>query len=160
MKILTLWQPYASLIAFDQKGYETRHWATQYRGPIAIHAAKRKMTDDDLDLWNTVKGVYAHHLPPAESLPMGAVIAIAELTGCEEMRCHNGLGIINSHHPSELEEMVGHWEDGRFAWNLENVQRLSEPIEWMGAQGLRDVQPKLAEKIAIAKKVPAWQERH
>lgn len=91
---------------------------------------------------------------------MGAVIAIAELTGCEEMRCHNGLGIINSHHPSELEEMVGHWEDGRFAWNLENVQRLSEPIEWMGAQGLRDVQPKLAEKIAIAKKVPAWQERH
>jgi len=38
---LTLWQPYASLTALSAKGNEIRSWATSYRGPLAIHAAKR-----------------------------------------------------------------------------------------------------------------------
>lgn len=42
MKALTLWQPWASLVALGIKTIETRSWSTQYRGPLAIHAAKRK----------------------------------------------------------------------------------------------------------------------
>ena len=41
MKALSLWQPWASLIAAGVKRFETRHWETRHRGPIAIHAAKR-----------------------------------------------------------------------------------------------------------------------
>src|SRR5260370_42147173 len=41
MKALTLWQPWASLVAFEEKKVETRTWATKYRGPLAIHAAVR-----------------------------------------------------------------------------------------------------------------------
>lgn len=41
MKALTIWQPWASLLVSGQKKYETRSWATSYRGPIAIHAAMR-----------------------------------------------------------------------------------------------------------------------
>ena len=41
MKAITIWQPWGSAIAIEAKGYETRGWATSYRGPIAIHAAKR-----------------------------------------------------------------------------------------------------------------------
>lgn len=41
MKALTLWQPWASLIALGVKTIETRGWSTNYRGPLAIHAAKR-----------------------------------------------------------------------------------------------------------------------
>ncbi len=40
MKAITIWQPWASLIACGAKKYETRSWATNYRGPIAIHAAR------------------------------------------------------------------------------------------------------------------------
>lgn len=39
-KILTLSQPYASLVALGAKRIETRSWRTSYRGPLAIHAAK------------------------------------------------------------------------------------------------------------------------
>lgn len=39
MKAITIWQPWASLLAHRVKTYETRSWATAYRGPIAIHAA-------------------------------------------------------------------------------------------------------------------------
>lgn len=41
MKALTLCQPWASLIAWGEKQYETRSWSTDYRGLLAIHASKR-----------------------------------------------------------------------------------------------------------------------
>lgn len=43
MKALTIWQPWASLLACGGKRFETRSWATSYRGPIAIHAATIKI---------------------------------------------------------------------------------------------------------------------
>lgn len=45
MKALTLWQPWASLVARGEKTIETRSWPTDYRGPLAIHAAARPMRD-------------------------------------------------------------------------------------------------------------------
>ncbi len=40
MKALTLWQPWATLVAMEVKKIETRCWTTKYRGELAIHAAK------------------------------------------------------------------------------------------------------------------------
>lgn len=40
MKGLSLTQPWATLVAIGAKRIETRIWATSYRGPLAIHAAK------------------------------------------------------------------------------------------------------------------------
>ena len=45
MKAITIWQPWASLLACGGKRFETRSWATSYRGPIAIHAAKKSVFD-------------------------------------------------------------------------------------------------------------------
>ncbi len=39
MKALTVWQPWATLVAIGAKRIETRSWSTSYRGPLAIHAA-------------------------------------------------------------------------------------------------------------------------
>lgn len=41
MKAISLWQPWATLISTGDKTWETRSWATTYRGPLAIHAAKK-----------------------------------------------------------------------------------------------------------------------
>ena len=38
MKVLTLKQPWASLVANGYKVYEFRTWKTKYRGEILIHA--------------------------------------------------------------------------------------------------------------------------
>ncbi len=40
MKVLTIREPYASLIANNIKKYEFRTWKTNYRGYILIHAGK------------------------------------------------------------------------------------------------------------------------
>ena len=40
MKVLTIKQPWASLIAEGIKKYEFRTWKTKYRGDLLIHAGK------------------------------------------------------------------------------------------------------------------------
>jgi hypothetical protein len=41
MKAITIIQPWATLIAFGEKEFETRSWATNYRGNLAIHAGRK-----------------------------------------------------------------------------------------------------------------------
>ena len=41
MKVLTLFQPWATLVILGEKKIETRSWKTNYRGEIAIHAGKK-----------------------------------------------------------------------------------------------------------------------
>ena len=64
MKVLSLRQPWASLIADGSKTIETRTWRTDYRGPLAIHASAR----------------------PYEDLPTGGIIAVAWLYDCRPMK--------------------------------------------------------------------------
>jgi len=56
MKALTLWQPWASLVATGAKRIETRSCVTKYRGPLAIHAAKEvgaDSCDSAFPLWSS-----------------------------------------------------------------------------------------------------------
>lgn len=48
MRALTLHQPWASFVACGAKQIETRSWPTKHRGPIAIHAGKRRPTFAEL----------------------------------------------------------------------------------------------------------------
>ncbi len=47
-RALTLWQPWASLIAIGAKTIETRSWSTAYRGPLLIHAGASTAGIDQL----------------------------------------------------------------------------------------------------------------
>ena len=117
---ISLHQPWASLIASGHKRYETRSWPTSYRGPIAIHAAKKIEPDSRL----------LNLLGAAESdVPRGAVVAIADLVNCIQMDAH----FIEAQ--SDTERMCGDWSVGRWAWELENIRAI-EPISARGMQGL------------------------
>ncbi len=48
MKVISLWEPCASLIRCGAKTIETRSWATKYRGPLLICAAKGGLPEKDL----------------------------------------------------------------------------------------------------------------
>ena len=131
MKALTIWQPYASFFAAGAKKYETRSWRTDYRGPIAIHAALRPM------------GWIAEHTAPEAveiaarifgsegmmDLPTGKIVAFGRLTACELMTEE----FIRQQTPEEL--AVGDWQPARYAWRIEDVESV-DPIEIKGQQGL------------------------
>ena len=161
MKALTIWQPWASLIACGAKQYETRSWATQYRGPIAIHAAARYTRKWDLpvDLAKVADAeMAAGRCSKWGDMPFGSVIATAELVSVwriaynvkmdvEEARKYPIIGerMAEDKHetvsydyfvPSKKEAALGDWTPGRYAWKLANVKILQSPIPVKGKQGL------------------------
>jgi hypothetical protein len=56
------------------KQYETRSWATPYRGPLAIHAARRPPDVDVSDLLLLVQAARV-----AQPLPLGTVVCVVDL---------------------------------------------------------------------------------
>jgi hypothetical protein len=75
MKMLTIQQPWASLIAMGKKRTEFRSWRTHYRGDLYIHAGK------GIDREECKRA----GLDP-DTLPRGQVIAVAELYDVEKLR--------------------------------------------------------------------------
>lgn len=127
MKALSLWQPWASAMALGLKQIETRNWSTAYRGPLAIHAAKR-WTADEREFHAIEHG--RGHMPA--ELPLGAIVAIGVLVDC---RRTEGLcpGI------TALESHWGNYDPKRFGWIFEDIEALPAPIPYKGLQGLFDV---------------------
>lgn len=131
MKCLSLWQPWASLIAYGHKRVETRDWPTRHRGLILIHAAKRWTAEEReaaQDLWPR----YAPR-PDGGTLPLGALVAVATLVDCVMMTS----ALIAAQ--TEQEEAMGAWCAGRWAWQLGAVARFDKPVPLRGRQGLFDV---------------------
>lgn len=129
LAIITLWQPWASLIAYGLKRYETRSWPTRFRGKLAIHAAV-KWDAENLPHVRHWAMPFAENGVRAEDLPRGAIVA---LTSLEEM--HKTVCL--EPHIDRREFRAGDWAQGRWAWELGAVERYREPIRWKGSQGLK-----------------------
>ncbi|MDT9723793.1 ASCH domain-containing protein [Xylanibacillus composti] len=144
MKAITVWQPWATLIALRLKRLETRGWATSYRGSLAIHAAK--YIDREACEREPIKSALAEHAYAAENLPTGAVVALASLSGCYRIynTVDNGVHIVRCpndeyefdkvHYIGRKEEVFGDYTEGRYAWELTDVRKLDEPIPAKGKQ--------------------------
>ena len=59
MKVLTIKQPWATLVAEGLKKYEFRSWKLNYRGEILIHAGKGV----DLDAMKKFEHLFEEFLP-------------------------------------------------------------------------------------------------
>ena len=124
IKTITLWEPWASLIAVGAKKHETRSWPTNYLGQIAIHAAKVEKYPP-----TGVRAVMKEVGLDPLALAYGKIVCIADLIYCMEM----DRTLIAKQ--SVMEAAVGDWDVGRFAWRLANIRVLETPIEARGYQG-------------------------
>ncbi len=131
MKAITLWQPWATFIALGYKKVETRSWPTTYRGPIAIHAAKRRMTHYERERMAYLEARYRLNA----SYPLGVIVCTATLTDCVRMTDD----LIERQGYTELH--LGDWRPGRYAWFLRDIKRLDPPVPARGAQGLWEWEP-------------------
>lgn len=131
MRAISLWQPWASAVGII-KLIETRHWATDYRGPLVIHATRR---------WTRAEREFS--VIVARSMgkvgfrfPLGALVCVIDLIGVRSTQ-----DIVDQILP--LEKMMGNYEDGRFGWMLSNYRPLREPIPYTGRQGFFNVPDEL-----------------
>lgn len=169
MKALSLWQPWASLVAHGIKTIETRPRAMHYRGPLAIHAAKRW----DMELFcalaygavNKAAQQINQHLrgvrdawnmdrvPEEFDLPLGAIIGTADVIDCKragELTIYE-IGRKKGCQFSELD--LGDFTIGRYGIILANARPLASPIVCPGRQGLWNVPEGI--EMAIRNRVPA-----
>ena len=126
MKVITVKQPFATLIAEGLKEYEFRTWRTKFRGDILIHAGK----GIDKKAMERYKHLNLDY-------PSGKIIAKATITDCvyvddklkDELQVKDPLvyyGIL---------QKDSDW-DG-YGFKLENIEKI-EPIEINGKLSLWD----------------------
>lgn len=134
MKAITLWQPWASLMAMGEKKIETRTWKTTWRGPLAIHAAahlppgwlgaSRFRADFRVEL-SAVFGVPLVKLDDAiRSLPRGAVLCLVNLVDIVPTEQVQDI--------SAAERIFGNYEEGRYAWMTDLMGAFTTPIPAKG----------------------------
>ncbi len=123
--MITIKQPYASLIAQGYKEYEFRTWKTKYRGDILIHAGKSV----DKKAMEKFKHLNLDY-------PCGCIIAKAIITDC--VYIDEGMSkrllekdpLVYSGNSSDL-----NWEG--YGFKLENIEKIN-PIYVNGKLSLWD----------------------
>lgn len=125
MKVLTLREPWASLIGENIKKIETRSWFTNYRGELYIHAGIAKIPAKDERknrLAQELKGTFH----------FGTIFAKCTLSDCI---------LIDDKFAESIKQSdflcydCGNFTPGRYAWILENIEYIT-PIPAKGQLGL------------------------
>ena len=121
MKVLTIREPWASLIVNGYKEYEFRSWKTNYRGKILIHAGLKLET-----------GIIERFKEYNLEYQKGVIIGEADLVDCI---------LVDNNFISELREInpivyrqSNH--DETYAWKLENIKKYDKVIYATGQLGL------------------------
>lgn len=119
MKVLSLTEPYATLIAKGIKTIETRSWKTNYRGKLYIHASSTKIPKE---YKNNEKLMSLINL---NELNYGNIICSCELVDCIEMTDK----FIADIKKNKNEYITGVYAVGRYAWILKDIKVLDKPIK-------------------------------
>lgn len=131
MKAITIKPLWAVLIRLHLKQFETRTWAPSYRGPIAIHASARiSQLEKELFYTDPFYAAFKEHgITRHAQLEQfcSKVVATGELVAVYK----TDLLEVDS-----VERAFGDFSEGRYAWRLEKVRWLSEPIPAKGALGI------------------------
>jgi hypothetical protein len=118
MKVLTIKQPWASLIMLGYKRFEFRSWETNYRGELLIHAGQ----GIDKEAMKRLQ----KYIP--KDMPKGKILGKAKLVDCVKM---------SPEFKSELlKENKDIYTDSTFkenyGWQMEDIEVFDEPIEAKG----------------------------
>lgn len=134
MKVISLWQPYGSLVIWGHKRIETRSWE-----------APDWIIGERLGIASTkqIRGEQRHHfgqpyfqdhyrrtrLPDAlDDLPHGYLLGVVRVESCKRMT------EVDLKRLSSREYWFGDWQLGRYAWRLRVVEAYGEPIPVKGGQ--------------------------
>lgn len=123
MKVLSLTEPCATLIKEKKKLVETRSWKTSYRGELYIHASNTKIPKE----WK--ENTEFMGLVKDKTLNFGNIICKCNLVDCIYMTKEYVENMKKNNHQ---EYICGKYEEGRYAWILESIKPLDNPIKAKG----------------------------
>lgn len=156
MKLLTLWEPWATLMAIGAKRIETRDWrphGDDCGHTVAIHAAKAGLSQRSL--MDTCEEEYFREALTAARIPyhstgrsgeygvmrrfdFGHIIAVGlllEALPVESIGCLPGVFDDYPLLDTPQERAFGNYEVGRYGLVFTTMVRLPIPIPWKSRQG-------------------------
>lgn len=122
MKVLSIKEPFATLIKDKEKHIETRSWKTTYRGELYIHASLTKYKNESMD------NSYIDLLIKDKTLNYGYIICKCKLVDCIKI----DKSFQEKISKNEKEYKLGDYTEGRYAWILEDIEVLSSKIKAKG----------------------------
>lgn len=138
-KVLTLWQPWASLLITGAKKIETRPKFTSWtieRGTYLIHAAK---------IWTNELDAISKQSPFKEALKglplnLGCIIGSIDVVECKPIQESNNdvflIGLNGQDFCITGDELIfGDYRKGRYAWICKNARVLEIPFPYKNGQG-------------------------
>lgn len=126
MKVLSLTEPYATIIKEGKKTIETRSWKTSYRVKLYIHASSTKIPKE----YKNNKELMS--LVDINNLNYGYIICSCDLVDCIEMTKE----FIENVKQNKNEYISGVYAKGRYAWILKNIEIIENPIKAKGHLGI------------------------
>lgn len=140
MRILSMWQPWASFLLYPTNAMPVKRWETRAFPPrqtlpleVAIHATLRR--DALRDLMHLPEFVEAQRRAGIHHFPLGAIIGVAtivEVIRTEEVG-HRAMGAPT---PDALDLKLGDYHAGRYAWRMAFASPLRERIPFKGRQSV------------------------
>ncbi|MBC9954923.1 ASCH domain-containing protein [Leucobacter sp. cx-42] len=154
MRVMTVRQPWAWAIIHGHKDVENRirNIAGDYRGPVAIHAAKSgdygALSDPELaaavQRHSEVTGEQWRY----EDLPRGVILGVVTLTRVHSTAVHNSEGCTRT---GQRTGLCSEWaRHGHHHLELSTPRALTEPIPYTGALGMRRLTPAMIDQIRTA----------
>ena len=126
LKIISVRQPWASLIVNGHKDVENRTWPTKYRGLVLIHASLRSD-----DITHSEVGVR-----PPMLLPEGGIVGITEIVDC-------------------VKQSNSRWHV-RHHWGFVLANSRPLPfVKWKGALSIRDAPAELLQLLNLDQRAAA-----
>lgn len=125
MKVITIKEPWATLIKEGYKEYEFRTWKTKYRGEILIHAGKGA----DKEAMERFKHLNLNY-------SFGKIIAKATITDCVLVDDEFRTKMIKKD-KLVYNNLTRKMDKNLYGFKLENIEKI-EPIEVNGKLSLWD----------------------
>ena len=156
LKAITLYEPWASLMAIGAKRNETRGCRTTHRGDIAIHVAKTDHGTPESLVPAIIHAYRTRNLQPDERT-FGCIVAVVDLYDVQPTdRLHDdpkarlNMGLPAADADAELQ--FGEYERGRFFYRTHILRRLIYPVPCRGYQSIgwtvpADVEAKVREQL-------------
>src|SRR5690349_19214533 len=129
IKCLSLWEPWATLMALGHKRVETRSWYTSHRGPLLICASKRRNVRELAELFSKGRQEAGKDSPftlalrrPEDRvvadivnrLAFGMAVAVVDLVDCCPTAALEDV--------DEPERSFGDYSRGRYAWITDDLR--------------------------------------
>ena len=121
MKVISIKEPFATLIMNKMKLIETRSWKTNYRGELYIHASGKSLAKEFLN------NQYVFELIKDLDMNYGNIICKVNLVDCIYM----DEKFLKKIKKNKQEYNLGKYELGRYAWVFEDIVPIN-PIEAKG----------------------------